>query len=309
MEAGPSGMAKLDGHNEEEIQRKIPMKIKFTQEESDELVARFETNSKDRIMAEYFCRKVRFDGLIPDQNNPHYTGLSQCWRWDWKCKGYPIALYGVRRGETAHRVSYKIFKGPIPKGMCVMHRCDNKVCTNPFHLELGTNAQNVKDAHIRGLVKKGRTHSKKSVQSMYVISVLHNAVACMERNAETSSDNAMFKSWQWGIIKGYLDDAFLQMTAIHLPKLVKTNSRGSRLIEELKHAKSESLYQLLSQAPEKVKILRPEEDVSSLSRLWHDDFARFRYGILPIIKEEDEDIQDFTPVKEMPDGSIYTEIA
>lgn len=41
-----------------------------------------------------------------------------------------------------------------------MHSCDNKRCINPEHLQLGTQSQNVLDAHSRGLVNvvSGENH-------------------------------------------------------------------------------------------------------------------------------------------------------
>lgn len=59
---------------------------------------------------------------------------------------------GKKRSEFAHRVSYKLHKGPINDGMCVMHSCDNPLCVNPEHLSIGTNTDNLQDA-----AKKGRT--------------------------------------------------------------------------------------------------------------------------------------------------------
>lgn len=36
------------------------------------------------------------------------------------------------------------------KGKIVMHKCDNRGCVNPEHLELGTQSKNIQDMHDRG---------------------------------------------------------------------------------------------------------------------------------------------------------------
>lgn len=50
----------------------------------------------------------------------------------------------------AHRYSYTVHKGPIPKGMQVRHTCDNPPCINPEHLVLGTQQDNINDCIARG---------------------------------------------------------------------------------------------------------------------------------------------------------------
>lgn len=46
-----------------------------------------------------------------------------------------------------HIVSWELFKGPIPEGMCVLHRCDNPPCVRPDHLYLGTKGDNNRETH------------------------------------------------------------------------------------------------------------------------------------------------------------------
>lgn len=55
----------------------------------------------------------------------------------------------------AHRVSWQIHFGPIPKGKLVLHKCDNKRCVNPNHLYLGTQGDNNYDRAIRNPNNQG----------------------------------------------------------------------------------------------------------------------------------------------------------
>lgn len=55
-----------------------------------------------------------------------------------------------RRKVRAHRWVWEAANGPIPKGMVVRHKCDNRPCFRLSHLELGTVADNNHDAVERG---------------------------------------------------------------------------------------------------------------------------------------------------------------
>lgn len=59
-----------------------------------------------------------------------------CWEWQGKPNhnGYCAATFDDYV-QLVHRVSYREFIGPIPDGYVVHHRCENKVCCNPCHLE------------------------------------------------------------------------------------------------------------------------------------------------------------------------------
>ena len=79
-----------------------------------------------------------------------------CWVWiSSKISSKPNRGYGRiwvnGKPELAHRISWEIANGPIPKGMQVLHRCDNPSCVRPDHLFLGTQRDNMQDS-----IEKGR---------------------------------------------------------------------------------------------------------------------------------------------------------
>jgi hypothetical protein len=49
-----------------------------------------------------------------------------------------------------HRVVWEMLKSPIPEGMCVLHKCDNRKCINIEHLFLGTKRDNTIDMYRKG---------------------------------------------------------------------------------------------------------------------------------------------------------------
>lgn len=78
-----------------------------------------------------------------------------CWNWTGSTDGRYGQIFYCRRLWKSHRVSWTVFRGPIPEGLNVLHRCDNTRCINPDHLFLGTQSDNLIDC-----AGKGRSGAK-----------------------------------------------------------------------------------------------------------------------------------------------------
>jgi hypothetical protein len=109
------------------------------------------------------CRPLR--QALEDKCIP----VPECGCWIWTAytlpNGYGKMSYGGHPPRFAHRLSFMAFKGEIPEGMSVCHKCDTPSCVNPDHLFLGTQSDNAIDMvrKMRSYVafEKQKTHCKR----------------------------------------------------------------------------------------------------------------------------------------------------
>lgn len=108
-------------------------------------------------------------------------GPDDCWLWiGTKMKPLPCGLiygyFGVTDYKRCvsyrpHRLSWTLCNGRIPDGMVVMHTCDKPLCMNPNHLQVGTQADNMRDrdSKDRNVVGEEHWNSKFTEQDIIAI--------------------------------------------------------------------------------------------------------------------------------------------
>lgn len=102
-------------------------------------------------------RRTRSQSARFDEKVDRYSTPDGCWPWHGATDGDGYGLIATRAGrlEKTHRFAYEREYGPIPKGMVIMHLCDNPRCCRPAHLRIATQAENIQNAAGKGRLRPG----------------------------------------------------------------------------------------------------------------------------------------------------------
>lgn len=77
------------------------------------------------------------------RRNVEHDPNGGCWLWSGYVQKNGYASKTVnKKTKLAHRMSYRVFKGEIPLGFAIDHKCKVRCCVNPSHLEAVTYTEN-----------------------------------------------------------------------------------------------------------------------------------------------------------------------
>ena len=98
----------------------------------------------------------------------------------------------IKKTRLAHRVAWELFRGPIPDGLFVLHKCDTPACVAVHHLFLGTQLDNIQDRETkrRGNQARGEQHG--------FAKLTEQKVKQIRKNAKTRSSRQLAKKYGVG---------------------------------------------------------------------------------------------------------------
>ena len=108
--------------------------------------------------------------ILKESYENHVIKKKGCWDWSgsFDRHGYgQIRCCRELKISKAHRASWILYRGEITGNLCVLHKCDNRKCTNPDHLYLGTQLENDRDRVERNRQAMGQKNAAAKLKDLY----------------------------------------------------------------------------------------------------------------------------------------------
>lgn len=157
-------------------------------------------NKRVHILALNAKRKSEVEDNLPIRFWEKVDKGLGCWIWKASTNhaGYGRLNYkGVI--HKAHRISYIMANGEIPHGMHVLHTCDNRLCVNPSHLFLGTQADNMVDKQRKGRAPHGGNCPQAKLTQDQVLEIREEKILS---GSEIASKYGITRSYAYAIRGG-----------------------------------------------------------------------------------------------------------
>lgn len=132
----------------------------------------------------------------------------QCWEWTastFHC-GYGMVRWSGQ-ARYAHRVAWEMWYGEAPGEKCVLHKCDNRLCVNPYHLFLGDRGDNARDCWAKGRgprmigEKSGASKLKETdvteIRRLYADGILNGVELAANYGVSTACIYAILRRDHW----------------------------------------------------------------------------------------------------------------